>query len=67
MENIDMAIQCFHENLNSFYDANKFPEKYNLYGGLEHMAIAIQTLLSKIEILESEVGILRRILTPNQF
>ena len=66
MLNSDLAAKCFNENRNSFADCQTAPEKFNLYNGLENMAIMIQLLLSKVESLEKDVEILRRELTPGR-
>ena len=59
MLNLDLAAKCFKENRNLFSDPQKAPEKFNLYNGLENMAVMIQELISKVDRLEREVAMLR--------
>lgn len=62
----DEAARCFNENRISFSNPQTTPEKFNLYNGLECMAVMVQTLLSKVEYLEREIDIPRRELTPGR-
>ena len=66
MLNRDVAAKCFNENRNLFSNPQTLPEKFNLYNGLENMAVMVEHLLSKVEHLEREIEILRRELTPNR-
>lgn len=52
MLNDDVAAKCFNENRNLYSNPQTTPEKFNLYNGLEHMALMVQTLLSWVEHLE---------------
>ncbi len=63
MLNRKLASECFNENRNNFSDFQDTPEKFNLYNGLENMALMIETLLAKVENLENQVHSLRNDLT----
>lgn len=56
----EFAAQRFYENLVHFGNAKTNPEKFNLYMGLQHLAIMVETLLSKVSNLEGEIQRLKR-------
>ena len=62
----DLAAKCFNENRNLFGNPQTAPEKFNLYNGLENMAVMVQELILKIDRLEREVSSLRNDLNQHR-
>lgn len=60
MQHNNLAARCFNENKNRFGNPQTSPEKFNLYNGLEHMAIMIENLLSRVGNLESQIQSLQQ-------
>jgi hypothetical protein len=56
---INLAAKCFAENCRLFNDPQTLPEKYNLYRGLENMALTVVNLCVKIDGLERQIADLR--------
>lgn len=62
----ELTAKCFAENRNLFSHPQTVPEKFNLYNGLENMALMLRYLLYKVDDLEHEIAVLRTELTPGR-
>jgi hypothetical protein len=49
---MNIAKNCFEENLKLFADARSQPEKYNLYTGLYNLAKELETITHRLDNLE---------------
>ena len=56
----ELAAKCFRENREQFTTPEQSPEKFNLYSGLEHMALMIMDLHQRFQSLEHELHSLRQ-------
>ncbi len=54
------AAECFNENCNLFADPMTEPEKHNLYGGLQNLALAIEKLEDQVQRVSAQVQSLDR-------
>ena len=52
---LSVAMKCFDENRRIFGDANREPEKFNLYNGLYNLAKGVADLEEQVEALKREV------------
>ncbi len=51
------AAKQFNENLRLFGNPETEPEKYNLYAGLQNLAIGLSSLENKVEALKNQLAI----------
>lgn len=51
----EAAKACFQENLRLFGNAQTQPEKFNLYSGLQHLAIAVEQVNTRLDKIESQL------------
>jgi hypothetical protein len=55
----DTAKKCFGENIQYFASSSANPEKFNLYKGLQQMAIAMEEMQTELILLRKEIAELK--------